>query len=253
MLEIRPSIARDGYESGSDTVSQHGGLSEIVYHRLFTTIARGELVRNQRLPSENVLAQTYGVSRPIVRAALERLRNDGLIYSRRGSGSYIKIETAEFAVGFRAIGTIVDIQRCFELRTVLESEAAYLAASRANRDLISQIMATMAPLVKRARQYRYEHDADFAFHYAIAEATNNHYFARTLVAMKEHILVAMKMGGTCLVGTDRKIDLVIEEHARIIRHITDRNPEAARMAMRDHITNARNRVFENKDIDLSFQ
>lgn len=226
-------------------------LSDFIYHKLFSRIAAGEYVQNQRLPSENELAQMFNVSRPIVRAALDRLRSDGLVYSRQGSGSYIRAETNEAVVGFGAIETIADIQRCYEFRIALEGEAAFHAATRADKTVIAELTTSMEPLLKGATHYRYEDEADYAFHVAIAKGANNQYFVRTLSALREHISVGMKIGGTCLVGSNRQIDRVIDEHNEIIKYVIARDPDGARQAMISHIVNARARVFEGKLLDLS--
>ncbi len=226
-------------------------LSDFIYHKLFARIAAGEYAQNQRLPSENELAQMFNVSRPIVRAALDRLRSDGLVYSRQGSGSYIRAETSEAVVGFGAIETIADIQRGYEFRIALESEAAFFAATRADKNIIAEMNAAMDPLRKGALRYRYEDEADFAFHHAIAKGANNQYFVRTLLALKDHISIGMKIGGTCLVGSSRQIDRVIDEHLEIIERIAAQDADGARQAMKNHIVNARARVFEGKFLDLS--
>lgn len=226
-------------------------LSDFIYHKLFSKIAAGEYTQNERLPSENELAQTFNVSRPIVRAALDRLRSDGLVYSRQGSGSYIRAETSEAFVGFGAIETIADIQRCYEFRIALESEAAFLAATRADKNILAEMKAAMEPLQKGALRYRYLDEADFAFHHAIAKGANNQYFVRTLLALKDHISVGMKIGGTCLVGSSRLIDHVVGEHLEIIDCVAAQDPDGARRAMKNHIISARARVFEGKFLDLS--
>ena len=64
-------------------------LADQVYDQLLAKILEEEYPVHSRLPAEELLAQTFGVSRPIVRAALSRLRDDGIVQSRRGSGSYV--------------------------------------------------------------------------------------------------------------------------------------------------------------------
>jgi DNA-binding FadR family transcriptional regulator len=248
---LQPSKAVVVGNGNARTQQPRVALSDFIYHKLFAKIAAGDYVQNQRLPSENELAQSFGVSRPIVRAALDRLRGDGLVYSRQGSGSYIRAETGEAVVSFGAIATIADIQRCYEFRIALETEAAFCAATRADEATIAEMNAAMGPLRNGAARYRYEDEADFAFHCAIAKGANNHYFLRTLMALKDHIAVGMKIGGTCLVGSTRQIDRVIDEHVEIIRFITDRDADGAGQAMRRHIVQARARVFEGKLLDLS--
>jgi DNA-binding FadR family transcriptional regulator len=233
------------------TGQQRVALSDFVYHKLFNKIAGGEYVVHQRLPSEHEICQVYSVSRPIVRAALDRLRNDGLIYSRQGSGSFIRVGTTQPVVGFGPVGTIGDIQRCYEFRIGCEGEAAFYAARRANADAIAEIKASMGPLIKGARRFSYEDSADFQFHLAIARASNNQYHVQALQALEDHISIGMKVGGACLNGSDRAIDLVIEEHEAIICAIVERDAEKAREAMRQHVIKSQSRSFEGKELDLS--
>src|SRR4051794_677016 len=65
-------------------------LSDQAYGRLFHKIVTGEFKEGDVLPSENDLCRSFQVSRPVVREALRRLRQDGLIASRRGSGSFVQ-------------------------------------------------------------------------------------------------------------------------------------------------------------------
>lgn len=230
---------------------QRIALSDYVYHKLFSKIAGGEYGLHQRLPSEHEICQAYNVSRPIVRAALDRLRADGLVYSRQGSGTFIRVGTSQPVVGFGPVGTIGDIQRCYEFRIGFEGEGAYFAAKRANGDAIGEIKATMGPLLRGAKRFQYADDADIQFHFAVARASNNQYYVQALNALREHISIGMKIGGTCLNGSDRAIERVIEEHEAVIRAIVDRDADGARDAMRRHVVNSQSRAFEGKELDLS--
>ncbi|MEL0631126.1 hypothetical protein, partial [Psychromonas aquatilis] len=61
---------------------------------------------------------------------MARLREDDLIMSRRGSGSYVIKKPASNVLKFSPLSSISDIQLCYEFRANLESEAAGIAASR---------------------------------------------------------------------------------------------------------------------------
>ena len=82
-------------------VAQPPRLGDHLSTRIAELIGRGEFDHAGRLPSEVVLANRFGVSRPVVREALSHLRSMGFIVSRKGSGSYIKkpSETAPHPVG----------------------------------------------------------------------------------------------------------------------------------------------------------
>ncbi|MGO8658328.1 FadR/GntR family transcriptional regulator, partial [Rhizobium ruizarguesonis] len=71
-----------------DAVSNRGAtrFSDIIYEKIVGMIADGNFPVNERLPPETKLAADFGASRPVVREAIERLRADGLVVSRKGSG-----------------------------------------------------------------------------------------------------------------------------------------------------------------------
>ena len=81
---------QDERAAGGDGPRAKPGLADRVYHLLYSRISNGDYPANQKLPSEKTLADEFGVSRPILRMALERLRDQGLIHSRQGAGSYVR-------------------------------------------------------------------------------------------------------------------------------------------------------------------
>ena len=107
-------------------------FAERVYENLFHAIVEGKISVGSRLPSENDLATLFDVSRPIVRQALDRLREDQLVESRRGSGTYVmdKPELAGKAANAEPSERIGHIMNGLELRMVIEPECAYMAALR---------------------------------------------------------------------------------------------------------------------------
>jgi DNA-binding FadR family transcriptional regulator len=89
--------------------------SSAIYHQIVELIVTGEFAVNNRLPSEIELARRFGASRPVVREALARLRDDGIVVSRQGSGSYVKQRPDMAVLHFAPFGSIADIQRCCPL------------------------------------------------------------------------------------------------------------------------------------------
>jgi DNA-binding GntR family transcriptional regulator len=71
------------------TIGRGATLAEMVYAQMLELIEEGTWTPGVRLPSEAALSRRFGISRPVVRQALARLRESGLVQSRRGSGSYI--------------------------------------------------------------------------------------------------------------------------------------------------------------------
>lgn len=240
-----------GEADGAVRGPRRGHLSERIYATLRERIVTGVYGPDEKLPGEYELAASFDVSRPIVREALERLRGDGLIYSRRGAGSFVRPArpAAPLQLGFAPVETIADIQRCYEFRLMIEPGAAAHAARRRNEEALARIEATLAMLEDATRQQRHREDADFSFHLAVTKATNNHYLVAALQAMKEHVAVGMKLHGLALLGPS--LQRVFEEHHGIFEAIRARDPEAASARMRAHLEGSLERLFEGRLLDLS--
>ena len=227
------------------------GLADRVYHLLHSRISNGDYPVNQKLPSEKTLADEFGVSRPVLRAALERLREQGFIHSRQGAGSYVRA-VRTVPLGFARVETIADIQRCYEFRVCLETMAARLAAERRDAGAMERIGTALSLMEGATDSQMHREDADFAFHLAIAEATNNQYFEAALRALREHIYVGMKLHGQSLMTDGAKaLKNVFGEHTAIFEAIRDGDGERAERLMRGHLEHSRDRLFGGTLIDLA--
>ena len=229
-------------------------LADRVYHVMHSRIANGSYAADQRLPSENELADELDVSRPVLRAALERLRTEGLIYSRQGAGSFVRSRDERPSLGYSPVETIADIQRCYEFRLTIEPDAAYYAARRRNQAMLDELSQVLALLSDATSQHSHREDADYAFHMAITAASNNHYYEASMKALREHIHVGMRLHGRSLMN-DRSSGLehVFQEHVDIFEAIRDQDADAAKARMRQHIESSRNRLFEDRLFDLSLK
>ena len=217
-----------------------------IYQRIFETIVAGEFAMDSRLPSETELAMRFGASRPVVREALARLRDDGIIVSRQGSGSYVKRRPDVAVLRFAPGGSIDDVQRCFEFRHAIEGSAAALAAERREDADLAEIRTAFEALDTAIRKNEVGVEADERFHLAIAKATHNPYYVSMQTSLQPHIRYGMNL--TRNLSRLRKAERVLavqDEHRIILGAIEARDAEAARRAMQEHIANARRRMFDN--------
>lgn len=242
--------ATDHDERTGEAGRSRPGLAERIYHLLYSRITNGDYPANARLPSEKALADEFGVSRPVLRAALERLREQGLVHSRQGAGSFVR-EVKTVPLGFARVETIADIQRCYEFRICIETMAARLAAERRNAGGLDEIATALSLMEGATDSQTHREDADFAFHLAIAKAANNQYFEASMRALREHIYVGMKLHGQSLM-TDgaRALKNVFGEHSAIFAAIRDGDGATAERLMREHLTHSRDRLFGGTLIDL---
>ena len=226
-------------------------LADKVYHTLFNRISNGDYSVNQRMPSELHLSEELGVSRPVLRSALDKLRNEGLIYARQGAGNFVRSATAS-PIGFAKVETLSDIQRCYEFRLNIETDSAALAAQRRNASILDEMADVLETMRTATDSLMHREDTDFAFHIAIAKASNNHYYEAAMRALREHINVGMQMHGKILLNAGKRaLADVFEEHGEIYKAIKERDSALASSLMKAHLEHSRDRLFGGGLIDLS--
>lgn len=223
-------------------------LPDIVFDKLARSIKSGAYGEDERLPTEHDLAAEFQVSRPIVREALRRLREQGFIYSRRGAGSFVRSTGLKEPLGFGALQSISDLENCYEFRITLEPQAAAAAAERRTQADLDAIAEALEELRDATERRRHREDADFAFHLAIAKASQNTYFSTALEALKDHIAVGMQFHGASLKVAPDGLSGVYAEHAAIYEAIRDGMSETSRELMSNHLVGSRDRLFEGRRV-----
>jgi DNA-binding FadR family transcriptional regulator len=201
--------------------------------------------RGTRLPGELALAQRFQVSRPVLRQALARLRAEGRIYSRKGSGNYVgELSPASPQLSFGALDNVADLQAFLEYRLVIESECAARAAAHRHADSRRQI-------TQRRRQFERAIAAglpgieeDIAFHGAIAQASNNRFLAMTLAAIATQSRFGIRLVRDLSARpVAQRLAEVCREHAAIEAAICAGDAQAARAAMAAHLAQGIERLF----------
>lgn len=242
------SVASQGVQirTGETTrVAADRTLSDRAYERILSMIVDGVIAVGAKLPTEHALSEQLEVSRPVLRQALKQLREDDVIVSRQGSGSYVRRRPDGAMLDFAPIGSIADIQRTFEFRVALEGEAALLAAERRTEADLRRLRSTLEELDRCVRDGSLGVDADEAFHALVCAASNNQYFVAARTSMRANILTGLNLTRNLSLTKPReRLMLVQKEHYAIFQAIERGDREGARTAMRRHIDNARQRVFE---------
>ena len=141
-----------------------------VAKRIAELVERGEVKPGEKLPSERDLAEMLQVSRPTIREAMIALEVSGLIEVRTGSGIYVK-QNQDGSPGLvkdEGIGPF-DL---FELRLMVEPEAAALAAERMTDEQIS-VLRGIVDEMNASDQNEALEEVDQRFHIHIARGTEN--------------------------------------------------------------------------------
>jgi DNA-binding FadR family transcriptional regulator len=226
-------------------------LADIVYDQLFRLIARGEFPQGCKMPPEGALADRFGVSRPIVRDALSRLKDEGYVRSQRGSGSVVLRGEPPGANAYPPIRTVYDLLRSYEFRITVETATAAMAAERRMTADLAALDATLerAADAMVTGMHHLLADLNFDFHRAVARATHNPFYLKT-VEMIPNFVGAEPLQATAFAGQDtpEHAQRVHAEHLAILDAIRAREPERAVHDMERHIAAARDFVLERQEI-----
>ena len=195
-------------------------LSTKIAKAIRDSIVKGELIVDERLPSEAELSEQFNVSRPTVREALKRLAAQSLIRTQRGAtgGAFVNRLTFEDAYGQQiTTSTIllsmneVSFATACEARYSLERACAPLSAERREADHL----ATMRAEIHRQGQPGLSDEAfcasDVTFHRALVDAAGNPVLSYQLAGAVEAMQPLMNM----ITFTARSREEIIRIHTSI--------------------------------------
>ena len=197
-----------------------------------------------RLPPAEALARRFGVSRTVVREALARLRAEGLVETRQGSGAFVgtlagrplRLDTAGMDLPERVLEIL-------ELRLGVEAEAASLAAVRGTKAQKVAISAAVESLSIAADCGTDGVEEDLRFHQAIAEATGNPLFPQFVAFLGEHYRASIHVLRPRGAAREALLRRVAREHAAVADAILHGDAEEARWAIRRHLREGKQRVL----------
>lgn len=214
--------------------------SSLVEH-LRERISSGNIAAGEKLPSENALISEHGVSRTVVREAITRLQAEGLVYTRRGSGSFALAPPpqAQSDTKIPVPRTMAERRQLIEYRLGFETEAAAIAALSASESDLKSMDDALSGFEASRGNASLSMNCDYEFHLAVARATGNPYFAHAVQSFGPS-MIAMprrRLDTTAAIDTER-VSSVSTEHDAVRAAIAARNPQLAAAAMRLHLGNS---------------
>jgi len=215
-------------------------ISDAVAASLERRILEGSLKPGDRLPPERELATEFGVSRPSLREAIQKLASKGMVQSRQGGGTYVtdRLESSFFDPWQEMMGSHPNLREdMLEFRRMIEGQAAEWAAERATEADLTRLGKCFDALNAAFSQENMDlrSDVDIAFHQAVGEASHNallgHLSAALLRLMHDNIRLNLGELKTLPAAGI----LLKNQHAAIYEAIVGRKPQAARAAAETHI------------------
>jgi DNA-binding FadR family transcriptional regulator len=220
-------------------------LTREIAERIADEIATARLPPGAKLPTEQEMVAAMGVSRTVIREAVAALRAQGLIVTRQGAGAFVAADADRrpFQLAIDGLPSIAEVLDVMELRASVEVEAAGLAAERGTQAARRRVAAALKAIDVALDRGESAIAEDFAFHRAIAAATGNPQFAHFLEYLGRFIIPrqSIRVAAHRPEGQRAYLALFQREHAAIAAAVAGRDPDAAREAMRSHLTNSQGR------------
>ncbi len=224
-----------------DYKTDRTNLCEQIAEKLEQAIVRLDPSTKEKLPSEQVLAGNFGVSRTVIREALKLLKERGLINLRNGERSYITRPPSKTVSN--AVHRIVQMDNIsaddiYHMRIILEVAACRLAAQNATAEDLKELAQILSDMEQRKLDLPVRIKLDADFHIAIAHASKNRLlgmFVETMTTLlKDVIGKGIQVPGGNEDGLMR--------HSAILASIKTGNPDIAEAAIRDHLSVSRQNV-----------
>ncbi|WP_419847774.1 FadR/GntR family transcriptional regulator [Candidatus Poriferisocius sp.] len=203
-----------------------------------------------RIPREADLASQLGVSRGSLREAVRILAYLGILDVRVGDGTYVtELNGANLLGGLTLIGQVANettVLEIFEIRRILESSAAAIAATRITDEQLEHLEGLLGQLAVEDDRERFVH-LDICFHDAIVEATGNVALRTLCSGLSGQTQRARLMRSQHVEGI---LDRSRSEHADIFRYIASGRPTLAAAAATSHVANVEHWLGQELGIAL---
>lgn len=216
------------------------GLPRQVADLIRTAILEGRLKVDERLPTEEELAQRFGISRPTVREALKVLAAQNLIRARRGptGGTFVcrpdpeqigrtLTDAATLLIG---VGTF-SVDEIVSARIETESVCCRLAAEHRRDEDLEQLAAEITRQRDQSLSDEEFCASDVRFHRALATATCNGPLRLMMYAVIESFVPVTNL----LIYADHERRLTVDGHAHVLDAVSARDGDRAAKAMREHL------------------
>ncbi|OIP89555.1 MAG: FadR family transcriptional regulator [Syntrophobacterales bacterium CG_4_8_14_3_um_filter_58_8] len=210
---------------------------EDIVQQIRTLIEEGKLKRNDHLPSERELSETFRVSRTTVREAIRTLESMKFLQSRQGNGTYVVASSEEALIQplaaalFNEKDDILDI---FYIRKIIEPHVAALAAENATPQEIEElerILREQEGCIGRGGNII---ETDSAFHNLMVKATKNRVMERLIIALID-LLKQSREKYLMEEENDKRAVRSLEGHQRVLAAVKKGDGEAARKSMLQHL------------------
>ncbi len=217
--------------------TSRSALYETIADKIERLILTEEMQTDSKMPSEQYLADSFGVSRPVIREALKLLRERGLIASRQGAATVITEPCTEVLA--RNLNRIILMKnvtpmQVYQIRMVLEMMSIRQATEKFTEKDIEELYELNGDMMMSKENRPLRAELDMAFHKRIADIAENPLLSMMLEAVST-LMHPLIMSNLEKLGDADKGG---ESHKRIIEAIKSGDGEYASSLMKEHLTSS---------------
>ena len=218
-------------------------LSVQVARELEANILNRRFVPDQPIPSEARLCKSFGVSRTVVREAIQQLKSQGIIHSIPGSGNYIsRNDTSNIKRSMSLLASLNQDTPLYleilQLRELLELDCIKKVCTMPNRELLVSLESHLKTMRENFDQPEVFGQADHAFHLSLIKFSGNQLFFTLLESLYDSFLeISLKVYNSL-----ENLEHICQEHQTITDAIKSQDPELASKTLLNHINQSKRNI-----------
>lgn len=223
----------------TSVVKDPSNIYERIVKQVTSLIIKGQLKPGDKLPAERTLAELLGVSRTSIREALKMLAAQGLVVIKHGQGVFITDQNPEEYLKNFSQRIFLEhhaLKDLYEMRKMLETQAAFWAATRKKEEQLEEIEKLITTAKEKIECLNEESimdmtEHDTKFHGLIAEMSDN----KVLVKIMHDLLEMIEETRTSVFNIPGRAKKSLMDHIDIYIAIKNGQGETASQAMRLHL------------------
>lgn len=218
----------------------HQNVKDQIVAYFKENIETGNWRVGEKIPSENTLTKTLGVSRASVRQAVSQLAGIGVLESVHGKGTFlVDDQVDEHRINESKITAedCLNVEKVLEFRRIVESEACFMAASKVGPELLRALKSYLAVMTASKDNIEDFVNADIAFHQEICRASENPLLEKSMYKILEENRKSQRLTMKTFGYHDG-----IHYHELIIQAMEEGDAARARECMYEHLQNGIDRL-----------
>jgi len=218
-------------------VSKHT-LFESITNEIIQLVDQGQWTPGEKIPGELELAQSFQVSRNILREALKSLEMSGILEAKAGRGTFLSSDALKNIKRIQFFNSLKEnncLRELMETRLVIEPGLGRLAAQNVSQKDLDELEEILKGINNSKENGKYELEESVKFHMTIAKLSNNNVLYTLLNSIIDEIS-AQRLMYINQYSNRENLTVDLDEHIEIYNALKDRNGNKVYNLLYSHIS-----------------